>query len=415
MYAAAVAMALLLAACSAPQPPAAAPVVAVPLPLPPPPWRDDAPLSVTSGQWRWTDASRDRVIGAQWHAPSASAAQALLLVLPGLAQGSSAPPALIEALVGSGFAVVTIGHAGNDAAVWRSPEARRADFTEAARRMYGASDVTERGADVRFVLDALEKQPPPWLAAGALRRVGVVGIGLGAQTAQWLLGEPMARTQVATSEPRLVAAALLGPYVGFEGPAMHQRYEAIVTPLLVAYGLTETDPYGLGMTSQQRRAMVLELRNARVTELRLPTSSLAGALTPGAVPGVGGRRSCGARRSRTDVTLRAADARAGPGGPGGGTPAGKGSPQGGAMTPPGGGTDVTTGTERRADGRGVRHRRARGADRASAVGTGVFRSRTARQPRRARVAGRPPSGTGAMDDVCGRPPVTRAPRGRSAP
>ena len=342
MYAAAVAMALLLAACSAPQPPAAAPVVAVPLPLPPPPWRDDAPLAVTSGQWRWTDASRDRVIGAQWHAPNASAAQALLLVLPGLAQGSSAPPALVEALVGSGFAVVTIGHAGNDAAVWRSPEARRADFTEAARRMYGASDVTERGADVRFVLDALEKQPPPWLPAGAVRRVGVVGIGLGAQTAQWLLGEPMARTQVATSEPRLVAAALLGPYVGFEGPAMHQRYEAIVTPLLVAYGLTETDPYGLGMTSQQRRAMVLELRNARVTELRLPTSSLAGALTPGAVPGgvAGGPAGPGGAgpMSRSQPPTR------GPGGPGGGTPAGKGSPQGGAMTPPGGGIDVTTGT-----------------------------------------------------------------------
>jgi dienelactone hydrolase len=344
MYAAAVAMAL-LAACSAPQPPAAAPVVAVPLPLPPPPWRDDTPLSVTSGQWRWTDASRDRVIGAQWHAPSASAAQALLIVLPGLAQGNSSPPALIEALVGSGFAVVTIGHAGNDAAVWRSPEARRADFTEAARRMYGASDVTERGADVRFVLDALEKQPPPWLAAGALRRVGVVGIGLGAQTAQWLLGEPMARTQVATSEPRLVAAALLGPYVGFEGPSMHQRYEAIVTPLLVAYGLTETDPYGLGMTSQQRRAMVLELRNARVTELRLPTSSLAGALTPGAVPGgvVGGPAGPeGARpMSRSEPPTRGPG---GPGGPGGGTPAGKGSPPGGAMTPPGGGIDVTTGT-----------------------------------------------------------------------
>ncbi len=67
---------------------------------------------------------------------------------------------------------------------------------------------------------------------------------------------------------------------------MHQRYEAIVTPLLVAYGLTETDPYGLGMTSQQRRAMVAELRNARVTELRLPTASLAGVLTPGARAGL---------------------------------------------------------------------------------------------------------------------------------
>jgi hypothetical protein len=337
MHAVAAGVAVLLASCSALQPPAMV-AVAAPLPLPPPPWRDDTPLSVNSGRWQWTDASRDRVITAQWHAP-ASAAQALVLVLPGLAQGSSAPPALIEALVGSGFAVVTIGHAGNDTAVWRSPEARRADFTEAARRMYGASEATERGTDVRFVLDALEREPPPWLPAGAVRRAGVVGIGLGAQTAQWLLGEPMARTQVATSEPRLVAAALLGPYVGFEGPAMHQRYEAIVAPLLVAYGLTETDPYGLGMTSQQRRAMVAELRNARVTELRLPTSSLAGALTPGAasvLPAGGPAAPTGAGpMSRSEPPSR------GTRGPGGGTPTGKGSPPSGATMAPGGGADTT--------------------------------------------------------------------------
>ena len=372
-----------------------APVVApAPLPLPPQPWRDDATLSLTSGRWQWTDASRDRVIDAQWHAPSASAAPALVLVLPGLAQGSSAPPALIEALVGSGFAVVTIGHAGNDAAVWRSPEARRADFTEAARRMYGASEVTERGADVRFVLDALETQPPPWLAAGVLRRVGIVGIGLGAQTAQWLLGEPMARTQVATSEPRLVAAALLGPYVGFEGPAMHQRYEAIVMPLLVAYGLTETDPYGLGMTSHQRRAMVLELRNARVTELRLPTSSLAGALTPGAVPGV---------------------VSGGPAPPGGGTPAGKGSPQGGSLMPPGGGTDAMMGT--------------RGGPMGAASGTGERAARVAlllsvqaffeaellgSRDAREWLEGPHPGPAQWTTYAAGRP-VTRGARGHSAP
>jgi dienelactone hydrolase len=338
VVAAAVAVTTLLAACSTPQPPEGAPAAATPVPLPLPPWRDDAPPSLTSGRWQWTDASRDRVITAQWHAPGAAAAPALLLVLPGLAQGSSAPPALIEALAGSGFAVVTIGHVGNDAAVWRSPEARRADFTEAARIMYGTVSVTERGADVRFVLDALEGQPPSWLAAGALRRVGVVGIGLGAQTAQSLLGEPMARTQAATSEPRIVAAALLGPYVGFAGPAMHQRYEAVVTPLLVAYGLTETDPYGLGMTSQQRRAMVLELRNARVTELRLPTSSLAGALTPGAAPGVatgGPPAPAGATpMSRSEPPTR------GTRGPGGGTPAGKGTSPGGAPMSPGGEADT---------------------------------------------------------------------------
>ena len=279
--------ATLAAACGTPSPsvppaeagPAAS--AAKPEPLPAPPWRDDMALAVTSGHMEWTDPSRDRTITAQWTAPAGAAARAVLLVLPGLAQGTFVPPAVIEALAGSGFAVVILGHPGNDATVWQGPEARRADFTQAARRMYAAGEVAERGADVRFALDALDRQPPPWLSPAAMRRVGAVGIGLGSQTLQWMLGETMARGQVPVVEPRIVAAALLGPYVGFEGPGMRQRYGAIVTPLLVAYGLTETDPYGLGMTSQQRRAMVAELKNAQVTELRLPTSSLVGTLVPG--------------------------------------------------------------------------------------------------------------------------------------
>ncbi len=306
-------------------PAAAAPAgVAAPLPLPVTPWRDDVSPALTSGRWHWIDASRDRSIVAQWHAPSNSAAQALLLVLPGLAQGSSAPQALIEALAGSGFVVVTIGHPGNDAEVWRSPEARRADFNLAARRMYSVAEVAERGADVRFVLDALEREPPSWLPRAASARVGVIGIGLGAQTTQWLLGEQMARNQAPVVERRVRAVALLGPYVGFEGPAMHQRYGAITTPMLLAYGLTETDPYGLGMTSQQRRAMVDLLVNARVIEVRLPAVSLATLLTPGSEP------------------APAETARGLPPLPGGGTtPRGEPPTRGGRA--PGGGTPPMTG------------------------------------------------------------------------
>ena len=314
-----------LAACSTPSPPAsplepAAPAAA-PQPLPPTPWRDESPLAVNSGYAEWNDASRDRLITAQWSAPSGTTAKALLLVLPGLAQGSSAPPALLEALAGAGFAVLTLGHPGNDSTVWQSSDARRADFTQAARRMYSIDELAERGADVRFVLDALEQQRPDWLPAGALRRVGAVGIGLGAQTAQWLLGESMARGQTPASEPRIAAAALFGPYVSFEGPAMHQRYGGIVTPLLVAYGLTETDPYGLGMTSQQRRAMVAEVRNARVTELRLPTASLVGSIAPGSISGT---PTAGASSMpRSEPATRTSRPPGGGSVPGGGT-----SPQG---------------------------------------------------------------------------------------
>jgi predicted dienelactone hydrolase len=323
--------AMLLVACSAPAPRGgpgapdpAAPAVAPP-PLPVPPWRDDPPLAVASGRAEWTDPSRDRTIDAQWSAPSAVAPRALVLVLPGLAQGTFAPPALVDALAGAGFAVVVLGHPGNDATVWQGPDARRADFTRAARRMYAANEVAERGADVRFVLDALERQAPAWLPPAALRAIGAVGIGLGAQTVQWLLGEPMARGQAPVGESRIRAAALLGPYVGFEGPAMHQRYGSIVTPLLVAYGLSESDPYGLGMTSQQRRAMVAELSNAPVTEMRLPTSSLVGALAPGTTtlapaPQDPAAAAGGGTMSRGESSTRSR--------PPGGTASGGGVPQG---------------------------------------------------------------------------------------
>jgi len=91
----------------------------------------------------------------------------------------------------------------------------------------------------------------------------------------------MTRDLPQAPDRRFAAVALIGPYVGFEGPAMSQRYGSITTPLLLAYGLTETDPYGLGMTAQQRRAMVNQLVNARVVELRLSASTVAALQLPG--------------------------------------------------------------------------------------------------------------------------------------
>ena len=254
---------------------------AAPAPLPPVPWRDAGTQPTTSGSEQWTDTSRDRTISAQWTTPRGGA-RALLIILPGLAQGNWAPPALVETLTDAGFAVLTLGHPGNDSAVWQSPEARRADFRLAARRMYSMPEVTDRADDVRYVLDSLARQPPAWLPGDAKQRIGIIGIGLGAQTAQLLLGERMARDTPLANDRRIAAAALIAPYVGFEGPAMHQRYAGITTPLMMVYGLTETDPNGLGMTAQQRRAMADALTGARVIEVRLPAAALATMQVPGA-------------------------------------------------------------------------------------------------------------------------------------
>jgi hypothetical protein len=262
-----------LASCAGPQPPAR-PVAAPPTPivLPPAPWRDGGELLVQRGTWQWNDARRERAIRARWAAPGDAPAQGLILVLPGLARGVEAPAILMDSLAGAGFAVVSLGHPGNDDSVWQSPAARHADFKLAARRMYSVAELTERGDDVRFVLDAIEREAPSWLRLAPSHRTGLIGIDLGAQTAQWLVGEQMARELTSVASPRLSAAALLGPYVGFDGPSLHQRYQGISVPLLVVFGAGETDPYGLGMTAAQRRAMVGAMTNARVTEIRTPAS-----------------------------------------------------------------------------------------------------------------------------------------------
>ena len=250
-----------------------------PPPLPPVPWRDDTLSTLASGSAQWTDPSRDRTITGRWVAP-AGGGRALVLVLPGLAQGSQMPTALAETLAHAGFVVLALGHPGNDETIWQGQEARRADFQLAARRVYATSELAERVADVRFVLTAFEREPPPWLPQPRTR-LGVVGIGPGAQTAQWLVGERMTHDPPQAPDRRFAAVALIGPYVGFEGPAMSQRYGSITIPLLLAYGLMETDPYGLGMTAQQRRAMVNQLVNARVVELRLSASTVAALQLPG--------------------------------------------------------------------------------------------------------------------------------------
>lgn len=299
--------------------------------LPPVPWRDTVAPAAQSGTLYWSDVPRDRVVNARWSAPPPAAVQGLVIVLPALALGDQAPPTIVEGLNAAGFAVLTIGHPGNDAAVWQTSEARNADFAEAARRQYTPSQARQRAGDVRFVLDELQRNPPAWLPRAALQRIGIAGIGLGAQTAQWLAGEQMTAAP-AEADSRIRAVALLGPYVGFEGPSLHQRYASMRVPLLIVYGSSEVESFGLGMPPQQRRAMVEQLVNAPVVEVRLPVSlsELLGSARP-PTPA----------REGDETRLPPSRGDAGGGGPGGG---GRGrGPGGGSGGPSGGGGGAPSG------------------------------------------------------------------------
>jgi hypothetical protein len=140
----------------------------------------------------------------------------------------------------------------------------------------------------------------------------------------------MLRAEAGAPDARVRAVALVGPYVGFEGPSLRQRYAAVSVPLLLASGRAENDVFGLGMTPQQRRAMAEWLLNSRVIELRLPSSS-AQLLQLDTLPVAADAEREPPRRPPAGMPRGDAPDRSGRG-PAGGAPTGAGPPAG--MAPP---------------------------------------------------------------------------------
>ncbi|MGH6624377.1 MAG: hypothetical protein ACREBN_10410 [Burkholderiaceae bacterium] len=281
-------------------------------PLPTALWTDEPLRDTTEGHSVWVDPARGRTIHASWATPRDQAALGLVLFFPALGQASITADPLIRMLAGAGYAVVVLGEpspidlrlAGpvpraseQGAPASGTPEERQGAGSAArgddpataagrpalvsrdrstARAAFSIAIATERALDARFALGQLELAPPFQIGAEARNRVAIVGLELGAQTAQLLIGEQMQRQTAAAPDSRVRAAVLLAPFSSFEGPGFSQRYRSITVPLLVVFGSLESDSHGLGITAAQRRQMAkaidaplyaVELNGASVTEL----------------------------------------------------------------------------------------------------------------------------------------------------
>lgn len=316
------------------QPPAA-PIVPLPAAL----WTDEPLRAVRSDEAAWLDPARGRTIRVRWAAPEDRAALGLVLLLPALGQSPEMSEPLVRMLAAAGYAVIASGDLrppGTRSAVLsgepRTPTVDRSDpmmqrpssgavaadvlqplpprpERSAARAAFSAAAATDRVLDARFVLDQLGRAAPFPLAAEARDRIAVIGLELGAQTAQLLIGEQMQRQTPPAPDTRVRAAVLLAPFASFEGPAFSQRYRAIAVPLLIVFGGRESDAHGLNITAAQRRQMVsaieaprytVELLDASVTQLFAPRTMEAPSDAPFRMrPPMGDGPGAGAPGART--------------------------------------------------------------------------------------------------------------------
>jgi dienelactone hydrolase len=198
----------------------------------------------------WLDPARDRRLPLRLRWPDGEAPCPLLLYSHGLGGSRDGGDAWGHAWRDAGFAVLHVQHPGSDAEVIAGGRA-------ALRQAADARQLLARVADIRFVLDELERRQveAPWSRL-RLDAVGLAGHSFGAVTTLALAGQRWA-VPASLAEPRLRAFVAFSPSPARRGrltPA--EQFGAIDRPLLAITGALDGDPLGEGLTPQQRASVV---------------------------------------------------------------------------------------------------------------------------------------------------------------
>ena len=194
----------------------------------------------------WHDPKRSRDVPVRVRVPQRPGPWPVVIYSHGLGGNREGGDAWGTAWGDAGMLVLHVQHAGSDSAVWRQGLA-------ALRAAANAQQLIDRVADVRFVLDDIERRQrtgvSPWRHA-RLDRIGMAGHSFGARTTQALAGE---RFIVPTQmfEPRLKAFIALSPSCDARLPPA-QAFAAITEPFLAITGSLDGDPFGAFSTGESR-------------------------------------------------------------------------------------------------------------------------------------------------------------------
>jgi len=191
----------------------------------------------TVSDFSWRDAARDRELPLRIRWPAGDAPCALVLYSHGLGGSREGGDAWGQTWTEAGLAVLHLQHPGSDSEVLRGG-------MPALRAAASAQQLLARVADVRFVLDELERRAaqPPW---SRVRRdaIGLGGHSFGALTVQALAGQRYALPGSLADE-RLKAFVALSPSPGRNALWLEQQFGGVVRPFLAVTGSLDGDPLG---------------------------------------------------------------------------------------------------------------------------------------------------------------------------
>lgn len=209
-----------------------------------PPNADDAWLDET-----WQDPARSRVVPVRVRWPDGNAPCALVVHSHGLGGNRQGGDAWGQAWRHAGFAVLHVQHPGSDTDTLRRG-------LRALRGAASAEQLVARAADMRFVLDEVERRQragsAPWSRV-RLDAIGASGHSFGAQTVLAVAGKRFPVRTPGFVEPRFRAFVAFSPAPGREdrrSPA--EQFGAIERPMFLLTGSLDGDPLNHAFEGEDR-------------------------------------------------------------------------------------------------------------------------------------------------------------------
>ncbi|MCS7306618.1 MAG: hypothetical protein NZ602_16110 [Thermoguttaceae bacterium] len=213
----------------------------------------------------WRDENRNRTIPVKVYYPTQQGGPApgplpIILFSHGLGGSREAAGYLGHHWASHGYVCIHLQHPGSDESVWRGqPEPLKA-LKEAAKTPRAAMD---RAADVRFVLDRLEKvqtEEGPLKDRLDLKRIGMAGHSFGAHTTLLVAGQVIvlpAGREISQADPRIKAALIMSPPVPQRSAQREKAWQKIAIPCFYMTGTEDDSP--IGETRKEDRRLPFDL------------------------------------------------------------------------------------------------------------------------------------------------------------
>lgn len=160
----------------------------------------------------------------------------------------------------AGYVAVFMQHIGSDESIWIDlpPDERR----EALTRGASGPSYVQRGGDVKFVLDQLEKwnteEGHPLFGRLDLEHIGMSGHSFGAVTAQGVMGQRVGSREP-FFEPRLDAFVLMSPSPPKTGTP-EAAYGHVEAPILCMTGTKDESQVRAHVTPESRQSVFPALK-----------------------------------------------------------------------------------------------------------------------------------------------------------